>query len=239
MGGIHASDETPLNIDEGATRPGLGPERRRYSDRHQRGWDSHQWVVKGKRISSTARVSQRATSLAPLRRGGSAIRTDPTPSAKAVPLRFLLRTVVPFGFDVAVTHDWAPNGRRIVFTDRCRRPRRVGEHRDGPPDGTRCHHALPSPSVRAYVRGYSPNGDWIVFGLEVSVSRGCIGCIPTAAVGHTTSRSARKRRPGILALVTPIERAFCTRSCDLEEMRVRTPPSRGRRPPEGRDAICR
>jgi Tol biopolymer transport system component len=80
-----------------------------------------------------------------------------------------LDKVVPFSFDVAVKHDWAPNGRQLVFTnnaDDFERPANILTVR---PDGADRRHLTHyrRPNHRAYVGGYSPNGNWIVFRLEV------------------------------------------------------------------------
>jgi Tol biopolymer transport system component len=79
-----------------------------------------------------------------------------------------LLQVVPFSFDVAVKQDWAPDGRRLVFTDDADdfdRPANIATVR---PDGTSLRYLtdLRSPETRAYVGGYSPDGNWIVFRLE-------------------------------------------------------------------------
>ncbi|MEO8425008.1 MAG: hypothetical protein ABI595_14010, partial [Actinomycetota bacterium] len=80
-----------------------------------------------------------------------------------------LNTVVPFGFDVAVKHDWAPNGRRIVFTDNADDVSASANIATVRPDGTGLRYLTHyrRARVRAYVGGYSPNGNWIVFRLEV------------------------------------------------------------------------
>ena len=76
--------------------------------------------------------------------------------------------LTPFTFDVAVKHDWAPNGRRLVFTDNAddqTKPANIATIR---PDGTGLRYLtdLRTPQERAYAGGYSPNGRWIVFRLE-------------------------------------------------------------------------
>jgi len=74
-----------------------------------------------------------------------------------------------FKLDVATKHDWAPNGRRIVFTvnaDRSEEPANIATIR---PDGSSLRYltGYVRPSHRAYVGGYSPDGQWIVFRLEI------------------------------------------------------------------------
>jgi Tol biopolymer transport system component len=80
-----------------------------------------------------------------------------------------LQKVVPFSADAAVKHDWAPNGRHLVFTNNADNLDKAANIVTVRPDGTdrrRLTHYR-SPKRRAYVGGYSPNGDWIVFRLEV------------------------------------------------------------------------
>jgi Tol biopolymer transport system component len=79
-----------------------------------------------------------------------------------------LTQVTPFEFDVAIKQDWAPDGRRIVFTDNADnfdRPANVATIR---PNGTGLHYVtdLQSPDLRAYTGSYAPDGQWIVFRLE-------------------------------------------------------------------------
>jgi Tol biopolymer transport system component len=76
--------------------------------------------------------------------------------------------VGPALYGIAFKHDWAPDGRHIVVTDNADdfdHPANVATMR---PDGTGLHYVtdLQTPSSRAYVGSYSPNGDWIVFRLE-------------------------------------------------------------------------
>ena len=80
-----------------------------------------------------------------------------------------ISTVVPFELDVAVKHDWAPNGRRIVFTDHADDFDRAANIATVRPDGTGLRYLTDyrRPRCRAYVGGYSPNGNWIVFRLEI------------------------------------------------------------------------
>jgi len=76
--------------------------------------------------------------------------------------------VGPALYGIAFKHDWAPDGRHIVVTDNADdfdHPANVATMR---PDGTGLRYVtdLQTPSSRAYVGSYSPDGDWIVFRLE-------------------------------------------------------------------------
>jgi Tol biopolymer transport system component len=76
--------------------------------------------------------------------------------------------LTPFTFDVAIKQDWAPDGRQLVFGDNAddfSKPANIATIR---PDGTGLRYItdLRSPDTRAYVGGYSPDGNWIVFRLE-------------------------------------------------------------------------
>src|SRR4030095_11533852 len=78
--------------------------------------------------------------------------------------------IVPFRLDVAVKHDWAPDGQHIVFTDNADRFTKPANIATVAPDGgdfTYLTH-FRKPTHRAYVGGYSPNGRWIVFPPEIS-----------------------------------------------------------------------
>lgn len=78
--------------------------------------------------------------------------------------------VTPFGFDVAVKQDWAPNGQRILFS------KDGATHIPGVstniatirPDGTHLHFVTNyvGGDVNAFAGSYSPDNRWIVFRLE-------------------------------------------------------------------------
>jgi Tol biopolymer transport system component len=77
--------------------------------------------------------------------------------------------IVPFRRDIAIKHDWAPDGAHIVFTDNADRFTKPANIATVTPDGgdlTYLTHYR-RPNHRAYVGGYSPNGRWIVFRLEI------------------------------------------------------------------------
>jgi Tol biopolymer transport system component len=77
--------------------------------------------------------------------------------------------LLPYTTDVAIKHDWAPNSRRIVFTNNAdffEQSANIGTLR---PDGTgpvRWLTHYTDPERRAYAGSYSPNGRWIVYRLE-------------------------------------------------------------------------
>ena len=79
-----------------------------------------------------------------------------------------LRKLTPFRTDVAIKQDWAPNGRRLVFTDNADNVDRSANIATIRPDGTGLRYLthLDGPEERAYAGGYAPNGFWIVFRLE-------------------------------------------------------------------------
>jgi Tol biopolymer transport system component len=77
--------------------------------------------------------------------------------------------LLPYTTDVAIKHDWAPNNRRIVFTNNAdffEQSANIGTLR---PDGVgpvRWLTHYTDPERRAYTGSYSPNGRWIVYRLE-------------------------------------------------------------------------
>jgi Tol biopolymer transport system component len=80
----------------------------------------------------------------------------------------LLR-LTAFRTDVAVKQDWAPDGGRLVFGDNADEFRKAANVATIAPDGTELRYLTHyrSPDHRAYVGGYSPDGNWIVFRLEI------------------------------------------------------------------------
>jgi Tol biopolymer transport system component len=80
-----------------------------------------------------------------------------------------LRQVVPYRYEVAVKHDWAPDGRHIVITTDADYP-----HGRSPnvatvrPDGThlRLLTHYRGGAWGAFAGSYSPDGRWIVFRIE-------------------------------------------------------------------------
>jgi Tol biopolymer transport system component len=78
------------------------------------------------------------------------------------------RLLLPYSLDVAIKHDWAPDGERIAFSDNADNldvSANIGTIRpDG--GGLRWLTHYTDPEQRAYVGSYSPNGRWIVYRLE-------------------------------------------------------------------------
>jgi Tol biopolymer transport system component len=78
------------------------------------------------------------------------------------------REIVPFDKDVAIKHDWAPDGRRLVYTDNADNPDAAANLATVRADGTGVRYLThyTDPEMRAYAGSYSPDGRWIVFRLE-------------------------------------------------------------------------
>jgi Tol biopolymer transport system component len=76
--------------------------------------------------------------------------------------------LLPYSFDVAIKHDWSPDGERIAFSDDADNfdaSANIGTIRpDG--GGLRWLTHFTDPELRAYVGSYSPDGRWIVYRLE-------------------------------------------------------------------------
>jgi Tol biopolymer transport system component len=76
-----------------------------------------------------------------------------------------LRQLVPFTADVFTKHDWAPDGRHLVYATN-------GENLDGPgdlvlvrPDGSHPRRLTHNPTTddRATVGSFSPDGRWVLY----------------------------------------------------------------------------
>jgi Tol biopolymer transport system component len=78
------------------------------------------------------------------------------------------KLLLPYAADVAIKHDWAPHGHRIVFTNNADRTDRSANIGTITADGTalRWLTHLHDPAVRAYAGSYSPDGRWIAYRLE-------------------------------------------------------------------------
>jgi Tol biopolymer transport system component len=79
-----------------------------------------------------------------------------------------LRKIVPQSFDVERKHDWAPNGRRILFNNNANEADLPSNLMTIRPDGTHLRRLThftggrPNPP-KAHVGSYSPDGRWIVY----------------------------------------------------------------------------
>jgi|ERR1051326_4425330 Tol biopolymer transport system component len=78
--------------------------------------------------------------------------------------------LTPFSSDLAIKHDWAPNGRHLLVTVNANffHPRESANIATIRPDGTGFHYLthFTGGDVSAFVGSYSPDGHWIVFRLE-------------------------------------------------------------------------
>lgn len=80
-----------------------------------------------------------------------------------------VRKLVPYRFEIAIKHDWAPDGQRIAVTVNAdypegRSPNVATVAADG--SGMQMLTAVNRPDVGAFAGSYSPNGRWIVFRQE-------------------------------------------------------------------------
>ena len=80
-----------------------------------------------------------------------------------------VRKLVPYRFEVAIKHDWAPDGRHIVITTNAdypngRSPNVATVAADG--SGLRLLTTIDQAESGAFAGSYSPNGRWIVFRVE-------------------------------------------------------------------------
>ena len=91
--------------------------------------------------------------------------------------------IVPFRLDIAIKHDWAPDGAHIVFTDNADRSTKPANIATVTPDGATLTYLthFRNPTHRAYVGGYSPNGRWIVFRLEIGDRSGLFRMHPNGS----------------------------------------------------------
>jgi Tol biopolymer transport system component len=78
--------------------------------------------------------------------------------------------LTPFSFDVAIKHDWAPDGQNLVFTVKADFPNPGDSANIATiaPNGTGLRYLTnyTGGQVNAFVGSYSPDGRWIVFRLE-------------------------------------------------------------------------
>ena len=76
--------------------------------------------------------------------------------------------ITSYALDAAGKSDWAPDGGRVITSDNANIPEQSANVVTVPADGGEPFHVTEysDPDVRAYVGGYSPDGNWIVFRLE-------------------------------------------------------------------------
>ena len=80
-----------------------------------------------------------------------------------------VRKLVPYRFEVAIKHDWAPDGQHIVITTNAdypdgRSPNVATVAADG--SGLRMLTTIDRADSGAFAGSYSPDGRWIVFRVE-------------------------------------------------------------------------
>ena len=76
--------------------------------------------------------------------------------------------ITSYALDAAGKSDWAPDGGRVTTSDNANIPEQSANVVTVPATGGEPFHVTEysDPDVRAYVGGYSPDGNWIVFRLE-------------------------------------------------------------------------
>ena len=82
-----------------------------------------------------------------------------------------LRQLLPYAADVAVKHDWAPDGKHIVVSlnaNEGSRPHASANVAILRPDGSHLRRLthFKGREINALVGGYSPDGQWIVYRVE-------------------------------------------------------------------------
>jgi Tol biopolymer transport system component len=90
-----------------------------------------------------------------------------------------LRQLTPYGYDIAVKHDWAPDGKHIVVTINANvgtKPHRSANIAVLRPDGShfRLLTHFRGRRINAFVGSYSPDGRWIVYRTETRDSTGTL-----------------------------------------------------------------
>lgn len=80
-----------------------------------------------------------------------------------------VRKLLPYELEIAIKHDWAPDGRHIVITTNAdypsgRSPNVATVEADG--DGLRMLTTIDRAESGAFAGSYSPDGRWIVFRVE-------------------------------------------------------------------------
>ena len=76
--------------------------------------------------------------------------------------------ITSYALDAAGKSDWAPDDGQVTTSDNANIPEQSANVVTVPADGGEPFHVTEysDPAVRAYVGGYSPDGNWIVFRLE-------------------------------------------------------------------------
>ena len=82
-----------------------------------------------------------------------------------------LRRLIPYAADVAVKHDWSPDGKHIVVSlnaNEGSRPHASANVAILRPDGSHLRRLthFKGRKINALVGGFSPNGQWIVYRVE-------------------------------------------------------------------------
>ncbi len=90
-----------------------------------------------------------------------------------------LRRLVPYAADVAIKHDWAPNGRHLVVSlnaNEGSRPHASANVAVLRPDGSHLRRLthFKGREINALVGGYSPDGKWIVYRVETGEGEGTL-----------------------------------------------------------------
>ncbi|MEN0128088.1 MAG: hypothetical protein AAGC49_01510 [Brevundimonas sp.] len=80
-----------------------------------------------------------------------------------------VRQVTPTLHGITYKHDWAPDGSRIVASDNADDPDHPANVVTIRPDGTGLRYVttFESPDEKAVAGGYSPDGRWITYRLEL------------------------------------------------------------------------
>jgi Tol biopolymer transport system component len=79
-----------------------------------------------------------------------------------------VKRITSFALDAAGKSDWAPDGKRVITSDNANIPEASANVVTIRPRSGRVFRVTKytDPDVRAYVGGYSPDGEWVVFRLE-------------------------------------------------------------------------
>lgn len=90
-----------------------------------------------------------------------------------------LRRLLPFAADVAVKHDWSPDGRNLVVSINANegsRPHASANVAIIRPDGSHLRRLthFKGREINALVGGFSPDGRWIVYRVETGDNKGTL-----------------------------------------------------------------